>query len=175
MTCAIGSQINLLISKCIMRSLPSPGDCCSWRTQRVLGRSLGRTQRAEFRESSERVQIYSGRVQGEVLKELMDKLIHGNVIKHLCPRLQCLISRFLILEPTNQPYFSNNYLYSNTLFTLISLAPVQKKSSVMSRDWWGLVLYRERCPLARVSSKKANNHQQAPISRTMLATGTVRA
>ena len=38
----------------------------------------------EFRESSERVQIYSGRVQGEVLKELMDKLIHGhgNVIKY---------------------------------------------------------------------------------------------
>ena len=80
MTCAIGSQINLLISKCIMRSLPSPGDCCSWRTQGVLGRSLGRAQ-GDLRE---RVQIYSGRVQGEVLKELMDKLIHGhgNVIKY---------------------------------------------------------------------------------------------
>ena len=54
MTCAIGSRINLLISKCIMRSLPSPGDCCSWRTQGVLGRSLGRAQRVqgELRESS---------------------------------------------------------------------------------------------------------------------------
>ena len=37
------------------------------------------------------------------------------------------------------------------------------------------VLYRERCPPARVSSKKANNHQQAPISHTMLSTGTVLA